>query len=126
MTEMQETTPKPPVPKGKMLPGIAGIALFLLFLTLMNVLGALQNAFGTGAGKIGVLILCSMLVAGIFGLLRMTRWGWAITCGGAVLLASGYFYAFSLSHVAFYLVQGFFMLAFFLYLVRPEVRDRML
>jgi hypothetical protein len=111
--------------KGKMLPGVAGIAMFLLFLTLINVFGALQNAFGVGAGKMGVLCLCTMLVAGLFGLLRMRRWGWAIVCGGCILLSCGYFYGYRMTHGPFFLVQGFFMLVFFLYLVRMEVRDRM-
>ncbi len=114
-----------PALKGKMLPGVAGIAMFLLFLTLMNVFGALRNAFGNGRGKYGVLVLCTMLVAGLFGLLRMRRWGWSLVLGGSLLLSAGYMYVFTLAHQPFYLVQGFFMLLFFLYLVRPEVRDRM-
>jgi hypothetical protein len=97
--------------KGRMLPGVAGIAVFLLVFTLMNVFGALQNAFGPGRNKYAVLALCSMLVAGLFGLLRMRRWD---------------FYFFRLAHQPFFLIRAFFMLIFFLYLVRPEVRDRML
>ena len=114
-----------PALKGKMLPGVAGIAMFLLFLTLLNVFGALQNTFGNGGEKYGVLALCTMLVAGLFGLLRMRRWGWSLVLGGCLLLSAGYMYVFTLAHQPFYLVQGFFMLLFFLYLVRPEVRDRM-
>jgi hypothetical protein len=102
-----------------MLPGIAGIAVFMLVLTLLNVFGALENAFGNGAGKYGVLGLCTMLVAGLFGLLRMKRFGWAMVCGGCILLSIGYFYARRP-------VEALLTLVFFLYLVRPEVRDRML
>ncbi len=123
---MPETTPKPPIPRGKMLPGVAGIAMFLLFLTLVNVLGALQNAFGTGAGKYGVLGLCTMLGVGLFGLLRMRRFGWAMVAGACVVLTAGYFYGFRLTHSPGYLVQGLLVLVFFLYLIRPDVRDRML
>ena len=130
MSDRSETPESPvhrsPVPKGKMLPGIAGIMLFLLFLTLANVYGALTNAFGTGRGKYGVLGLCSLLVIGLFGLLSMKRWGWAFTCAGCVLLSAGYFYVWRLTHGGFFMVQGCFMLVFFLYLVRPEVRDRMI
>jgi hypothetical protein len=111
--------------KGKMLPGIAGIAMFLLFLTLVNVYGALNNVFGTGRGKYGVLALCTMLVAGVFGLLRMRRWGWAMVLAGTLLLFAGDMFFFRNTHAPFFLIRGFFELVFFLYLVRPEVRDRM-
>lgn len=109
-----------------MLPGVAGIALFLLFFTLLNVFAALTGKFGTGANKSGVLAFSTLLAGGIFGLLRMRRWGFAIVLAGALLLSAGYFYVFRLTHQLPPLVQGFFMLLFFLYLVRPEVRDRML
>jgi hypothetical protein len=123
---MSEITPVRTTEKGRMLPGLAGISLFLLFLTLVNVYGALVNAYGKGAYKIGVLCLCTILVAGIFGVLRMKRWGWAIISGGTIMLSAGYFYVFRLTHGPFYIIQGLLMLVFFLSLVRPEVRDRML
>jgi hypothetical protein len=118
-----ETTPKPPIPRGKMLPGVAGIAMFLLFITLVNVLDALQNA---GAGKYGVLAICTMLGVGLFGLLRMRRFGWAMVAGACVVLTADYFYRFRLTNSPGYLVQGLLVLVFFLYLIRPDVRDRML
>lgn len=123
---MSDLLEVPPANKGKMLPGVAGIALFLLFFTLLNVFAALTGRFGTGASKTGALALATMLVAGIFGLLRMRRWGFAIVLAGSLLLSAGYFYLFRSTHQLPPLVQGFFMLLFFLYLVRPEVRDRML
>ena len=111
--------------KGRMLPGIAGVAMFLLLFTLLNVFAALHNAFGTSYGKFGVLTLCTLLVAGLFGLLRMRRWGHAVVLAGCLLLSASYFYVFTRIHQAPSIVQGLFMLLFFLYLVRPEVRDRM-
>ncbi len=108
-----------------MLPGVAAICLFLLFLTMVNVYGALQNAFGGGFGKYGVLTICTLMAVGIFGLLRMHRWGWSLVVAGCVLLAAGDLYFFTKSHVAFFLVRGLFELMFFLYLVRPEVRERL-
>jgi hypothetical protein len=120
------TPPTTPAPKGKMLPGVAGIALFLLMLTLLNVFAALNGKVATGAYKYGILAFCTLLVAGLFGLLRMRRWGHAIVMAGCLVLSAGFFYYFTRTHVVFSLVQGFFMLLFFLYLVRPEVRDRML
>jgi hypothetical protein len=108
-----------------MLPGVAGICLFLLFLTMVNAYGALQNAFGSGAGKYGVLAICTLLAAGIFGLLRLYRWGWSLVLAGCVLLAAGDMYFFSKTHVTFFLIRALFELVFFLYLVRTEVRDRL-
>ena len=112
--------------KGRMLPGIAAISMFLLLVTLINVFAVLRGVAGAGAVKYGILALCTLLVAGLFGLLRMRRWGHAIVMAGCLLLSAGFFYSFSRTHASFGLVEGFFALLFFLYLVRPEVRDRML
>jgi hypothetical protein len=108
-----------------MLPGVAGICLFLLFFTMVNVYGALQNVYGTGFSKYGVLTICTLLAVGIFGLLRLRRWGWALVLAGCLLVASGDMYFFSKRHVTFFLIRGLFELVFFLYLVRVEVRNRL-
>ena len=111
--------------KGVLLPGVAGIAMFLLLLALLNTFAALKGVFGNGGGRYGVLAVCTLLAAGVFGLLRMRRWGWAIATAGALLLASGYLFLFTRTHGAPYLVQALFGAVFFLYLVRNDVRDRM-
>jgi hypothetical protein len=111
--------------KGQMLPGVAGICMFLLFLTMVNVYGALVGGFGAGVGKYGVLMLCTMLAIGIFGLLRLQRWGWSLVLAGCLLLAVGDFFFFTKTHTGFFLLRGLFEMVFFLYLVRPEVRDRL-
>jgi hypothetical protein len=108
-----------------MLPGVAGICLFLLALTMINAFAALRGSFGGGRGKYGVLVLCTMLAAGVFGLLRLRRWGWALVLGGCLALCLGNLFVFEKTHVAPFLVQGLFALVFFLYLVRTEVRDRL-
>jgi hypothetical protein len=132
MSEMSELDPLQERPanrthpeRGRMLPGIAGIALFMLVFTLANVFGALSNVFGTGRGKYGALALCTMLAVGIFGLLRMRRWGWAMVMAGAILLFAGDTFYFTQTHAPQFLIRGLFELVFFLYLVRPDVRDRM-
>ncbi len=112
--------------KGQMLPGIAGICLLLLFMTMANVVAALHGAFGTGAAKAGVLALCTLLAAGILGLMRLRKWGWALVTAGCLLFAAGDFYIFSKTHLASLLVRGMFMLVFFLYLVRQETRERLM
>jgi len=108
-----------------MLPGVAGIALFMLVLTMVNAFAALTGKFGAGSAKYGVLALCTLLAAGVFGLLRLQRWGWALVLGGCLTLCVGNLFVFEKTHAGPYLVQGLFALLFFLYLVRTEVRDRL-
>jgi len=112
--------------KGQMLPGIAAIAMFMMFMTMVNVYAALTGVYGAGLAKHGILILCTLLAAGIFGLLRLRKWGWALVSAGCLLFATGYFYYFSKTHVSFFLIQGLFGLLFFLYLIRQETRARLL
>jgi len=108
-----------------MLPGVAGICLFMLVLTTINAIAALQGKFGAGSGKYGVLALCTLLAAGIFGLLRLRRWGWALVLGGCLTLCLGNLFVFEKTHLGPFLLRGLFALVFFLYLVRTEVRDRL-
>jgi drug/metabolite transporter (DMT)-like permease len=111
--------------RGQMLPGIAGISMFMMFMTMVNVYAALTGVYGRSIAKYGVLTLCTLLAVGIFGLLRLRKWGWALVSAGCLLFATGYFYYFSKVHVGFFLVQGLFGLLFFLYLVRSETRERL-
>ena len=110
---------------GQMLPGIAGICMFLIFMTMLNVYAGLHGAFGEGVSKYGVLTLCTLLAVGIFGLLRLKKWGWALVTAGCLMLSLGDFYFFEKSHTGFFLVRALFSLLFFLYLVRTEVRERL-
>ena len=109
-----------------MLPGIAAISMFLIFMTMINVYAALHDAYGSGPAKYGILAMCSLLAAGLFGLLRLRKWGWALVTAGCLLFAAGDFYLLSRTHAGFFLVRGLFVLLFFLYLIRTEVRDRLI
>jgi len=111
--------------KGHMLPGIAGICMFMMFMTMVNVYAALTGIFGAGRARYGILVLCTLLAVGIFGLLRLSKWGWALVTAGCLLFASGDFYYFSRTHLARFLVRALFGLVFFLYLVRQETRERL-
>jgi lysylphosphatidylglycerol synthetase-like protein (DUF2156 family) len=108
-----------------MLPGVAGICLFMVVLTTINAVAALRGSFGVGTGRYGVLALCTLLAAGVFGLLRMRRWGWALVLAGCLTLCLGNLFVFEKTHAGQFLLQGLFALVFFLYLVRTEVRDRL-
>jgi len=110
---------------GRLLPGVAAICMFMLVLTMINAFAALTNRYGTGNGKYGVLAICTLLAAGVFGLLKMTRWGWALVLAGCLTLFLGNLFVFQKTHAAPFLVQGAFALVFFLYLVRAEVRERL-
>ena len=118
--------PRIPGPKGLLLPGVAGICMFLLILALLNTFAALKGIYGLGGGRLGVLAVASLLVVGIFGQLRMRRWGWAIVTAGSLLLAAGYLFVFGRTHSPPAMVQSLFGMVFFLYLVRTEVRERLI
>jgi hypothetical protein len=121
-----DTQPPDPPAKGKMLPGVAAITLYLSLFTLATVFFALTGKdVVPNLTKYGVLLLYTLLAVGLYGQLRMRRWGWSIVLAGCLLLSVSYFYAFSIGHQFPSLIQGLFTLLFFLYLVRPEVRDRM-
>ena len=125
---MSDPTPEPqpqPSMRGQMLPGIAGICMFMIFMVMINVYAALRGTYGAGVPRVGVLAICTLMAIGIFGLLRLYKWGWALVTAGSLLLASGDFFYFSRLHVAFFLVRAGLVLVFFLYLVRAEVRERL-
>src|ERR1700757_4680493 len=71
----------PGTPAGEtkgMLPGMALIGMYLLVLAMLNAFAAASGSFGTGGAKYSILGICSLLAVGVFGLLRLRRWGWAI------------------------------------------------
>ena len=84
-----------------MLPGIAAICLYLILMTTANVYAGLTGIYGRGVAKYGILALCSLLAAGIYGLLRLQKWGWALVTAGCLLFATGYFFYFSKTHAGF-------------------------
>jgi hypothetical protein len=108
-----------------MLPGVAGICLFMMTVALVGVVGVLNGQFVGAGARYGVLPICSMIVIGVFGLLRMRRWGWALVLAGTLLLSLGYVYMSRAAHDARLLVMSGLTLCFFLYLVRTEVRERL-
>jgi hypothetical protein len=108
-----------------MLPGMALIGMYLLVLAMLNAFAAMRGTFGQSAAKYSILGVCTLLVVGVFGMLRLLRWGWALVTAGCLLMAAGYFYGFHRTHIPPYIVNGLFALVFFLYLSRTEVRERL-
>jgi hypothetical protein len=118
----------PGTPAGElkgMLPGMAFISLYLLLLAALNAVAALRDLYGAGLARYGIFILCTLMVLGVFGFLRLRRWGWSLVTAGFLLLAAGDFYFYSRRHVGFLLIRGLFSIVFFLYLSRTEVRERL-
>jgi hypothetical protein len=107
-----------------MLPGIAGIGMFMLLVSMIGAIGALRGVYA-GAGRYVVLAICTMVIVGVFGLLRLRRWGWALVVGGCLMMSLGYAYVSHATHNPALLVMAGFTLVFFLYLSRTEVRERL-
>jgi len=118
----------PGTPAGElkgMLPGMAFIGMYLLLLAMLNAFAALRGIYGTGFARYGIFGICSLMVVGVFGFLRLRRWGWAIVAAGFLLLAAGDFYLYSHQRVGFLLIRALFSIVFFLYLSRTDVRERL-
>jgi hypothetical protein len=118
--------PQIPPARQPLLPGMAMICVFLLLIAMVNAFSALRGQFAGGAGvRYSVFGVCTLMIVGVFGLLRVKRWGWSIVTAGCVAMACGYFFLYARTHAGPYIVQGLFDLIFFLYLVRTEVRERL-
>jgi hypothetical protein len=116
---MPEATPQL---KGQMLPGIAAIAMYMLVVAIIGAFGALRGAFPAMIA----LPIATLIVIGVFGLLRMRRWGWALVTAGSLLLCVAYGWsARHLGATRLWVMAGL-DLCMFLYLIRTEVRDRLL
>src|SRR5438270_271697 len=51
---------------GGMLPGIAAISMFMIFMTILNAFAALRGTFGLAGAKYSVLAVCTLLAVGVF------------------------------------------------------------
>ena len=121
MTKLSNAkSPTPPAEYRGLLPAMAGIALYMF--VLAGVVG-----FGAATGRFPrlFLIVCVLFVAAAVGLIRLYRWGWALATAASFLLMSYGVWAYTQTRMAAALVMSFLNLIFFLYLVRPEVRERL-
>jgi hypothetical protein len=55
----------------------------------------------------------------------MFRWAWSFALAAAVFLMGLFFWRFYTQHETPFIFQGLLNLVFFLYLVRPEVREKL-
>ena len=103
-----------------LLPGMAGIALYMLVLSCVLAFGVAGRHYPPL-----ILIVSVLTAAASFGLVRLKRWGWALTLGACFLLMAYQFYVMARLHQTPAGIFGALNLVFFLYLVRPEVIQRL-
>lgn len=116
------STPRNPEPpeRPKLLPGIAAIGLWMFCLCLLGLLGVSRHKLPHSA-----LVLCVAFALGGHGLLRLRRWGWAITLATAFLSAIYGLWGMIHFHQMDWIVMIIINAILFLYLVRPEVMERL-
>lgn len=120
--DTHERTPSQPgAVRGQLLPGIAGICLYMMVVAITGVFGALRGVYPTMVA----LPVCTLIVVGVFGLLRMRRWGWALVAAGSLLLSFMYGWMARNMGLPRMWVMSLLDLCLFLYLIRAEVRDRL-
>jgi len=109
----------------RMLPGMAMIAIFMLFVSVINAVNVIthRDQFRTSA-LYAILTVATLILVGVFGFLRLRRWGWAMLLGGCFFYSLGNVLTFAQTHQPGYLLPAAFSMVFFLYLVRTEIRDR--
>jgi hypothetical protein len=122
MTAQGEKSPLPPLrPDLLQLPGLAAISLYLLVLAGVIILGVVAGRHYPPL----FLIFAAFFMAASAGLLMLFRWAWALALAAVFLLVVYNLWIFASLHQGAALVQGLLNLVFFLYLVRPEVREKL-
>jgi hypothetical protein len=100
------------------LPGVAAIAFYLLLVAGTIAIGVV----GSHYPPVYLLFSIAFITASA-GLIASFRWAWALALAAVFSLTAYNAYVFSLQRSAPAAVQGLLNLLFFLYLIRPEVRN---
>jgi hypothetical protein len=111
--------------KPRLLPGIALLGVCVIVLGLFNAFAAINGQFPGPTLNYGVLIISGMVIAGAFGMLALRRWGWALVLGAVLLIAILQLLKGVQAHEYPRFIISVLFFVFFLYLIRPEVRERM-
>jgi lysylphosphatidylglycerol synthetase-like protein (DUF2156 family) len=121
MRDEQEKSEKAAKATSRMpLPGVAAISLYMLILSGLNIL-----VVAHGQANPFFLIFSAAFIVASSGLMRSRRWAWALSLGAIVLLMGLFFWKASTQRDLYDTVQGLLNLVFFLYLIRTEVRERL-
>jgi hypothetical protein len=118
---MNDAEKKPLTQRELPLPGVAAICLYLLLIAGIIIVGVA----GGGHYPPIFLVLAALFMAASAGLVVSFRWAWAMALSAVFLLALYNGWIFTQQHQLPAAVQGLLNLVFFLYLVRPEVRERL-
>ncbi len=103
------------------LPGVAAICFYLLLIAGIIVVGVV----GGGHYPPIFLILAALFMAASAGLVVSFRWAWALALSAVFLLTGYNGWIFASQRQLPAAVQAILNLVFFLYLIRPEVRERL-
>jgi hypothetical protein len=104
----------------KLLPGVAAISLWMFLLAVFVLVGVTRHRLPL----VFLVFFLAFAMAGQ-GLLRLRRWGWALSEAAVLLCACYELWFVFRSHDLGLVVMAGLNLVFFLYLVRPEVRERL-
>jgi hypothetical protein len=112
----------PPTPRRNLLPlpALVAISFYMVVLAIVDVVSVVGGQF-----RPIYLVLAAFFLAAAGGLLMLFRWAWALTLAAVLLLAGLFFFKFYADQQLPFVVQGLMNLIFFLYLVRPEVREKL-
>ena len=116
--ETKKRDAKSDVRKG-LLPGMAVIALWMLAQCGLGLIGVYTRRLPWPAA-----IICVMFALAANGLIKLKRWGWALTLAAAFLSMSYGTFVLIRFHETPLIVMVVVNLVFFLYLIRPEVLER--
>ncbi|MBB6146281.1 uncharacterized membrane protein (DUF2068 family) [Silvibacterium bohemicum] len=111
--------PAKPAPASGLLPGMAVICLWMLALCGLGLIGVITHHLPPG-----VMVICVILAIAANGLLKLRRWGWALTLAATFLSLCYGTWMLIRMHQGPMIVMVVVNLIFFLYLIRPEVLER--
>ncbi len=112
--------PHSPRPSLRQFPGVVAIGFYMILLA-----GVVCFEVARGQTRPIYLIFSGLFIAGALGLMMRLRWGWALALAAVALLSASFFWGFFTQNHYSSIVQGFLNLVFFLYLIRPELRDKL-
>ena len=120
MTEQQGPKPNRSGEGSGLLPGIAAVCIWNLLLCGIGLIGVITHNMPPA-----VVLLCVFYAAAANGLLKLRRWGWALTLAAAFLSMCYGVYVLFHFHQLPMLVMVMVNLVIFLYLVRPQILERL-
>jgi hypothetical protein len=119
--EAKETQAKRLRPGILKFPALALICLYLFALAMVIIFGVVGGHHYPPL----FLVFAAGFITASGGLLMLFRWAWALALAAVLMLVVYNLWIFTSLHQGAALVQGLFNLVFFLYLVRPEIRERL-